>query len=44
MKISKERVREIIKEEINELGGFGHDKHVSLTGTSSRDKKGKSKC
>ena len=43
MKISKKRLRKIIKEEINELGGFAHDRHTSLTGTSSRNKKGKSK-
>ena len=42
MKISKERVREIIREELNELGDFSHDRYVSLSGNSRLGKKGKS--
>jgi len=35
VKISKKRLSEIIREElVNELGGFGHDKHFDITGTS----------
>ena len=40
MKISKKRLREIIKEElVNELGAFGHEKHFDITGNAPRPEK-----
>ena len=41
MKISKQRLREIIREELNELGAFTHDKSLDLTGSASKYKKSK---
>ena len=46
MKLSKQRLKEIIKEElVNELGSFSHDSHISLGAPSgiNTGKKGGSK-